>query len=89
MRELEFETVDSLLSLDKETGKLYWKKRNPASFVVKNHRMTKEQCCNAWNSRYENKEAFTYLDKTGYYYGTLMGKRYPAHQIIWLLVKKE
>lgn len=42
-----------------------------------------------WNTRYANKEAFTALNTSGYKSGNLLGKRYLAHRVIWLLCHKD
>ena len=37
-----------------------------------------------WNNKFAGKEAFTYLNKIGYYESTILGKFYHAHKIIMI-----
>ena len=72
------ELLRKLLRYEPETGKLFWRERDLEFF--KTH-----QSCEKWNLRWAGKEAFTFSDAKGYRRGTLLGKSYKAHRIIWKL----
>lgn len=74
------ELLRKLLRYEPDTGKLYWRKRTPDMFV--DGKRSAEGCCSNWNSRYSCKEAFTALVK-GYPYGSIFGRDYYAHRVIW------
>lgn len=73
--------LNQLLEYVPETGKLYWRSRHAAWF---------KNCdigtCKRWNNRFAGKEAFTSLDKAGYPHGTIFGKQYYAHRVIWCML---
>lgn len=73
---------DDYLIADFEAGKLYWKAR-PVEHFPSN------RIANSWNSRWENKEAFTYNDNRGYKKGTLNNSSYLAHRVIWRMYTGE
>lgn len=77
--------LSELLSLDEATGILYWKKREPKWFVGGVRPVEKR--AQSWNSRYEDKEAFSSNSSQGYKQGSLLGKAAKAHHIIWAMVK--
>ena len=61
-----------------ETGELWWKQREVKYFTTR-------QYCNIWNTKHAGKRAFTAHDDHGYLLGSLFGRRYKAHRIIWAL----
>lgn len=65
------EILRKLLRYDASTGKLYWHTR-PEGPVN-------------WNARYAGKEAFTSTDSHGYRVGSVFGRMYPAHRVIWAM----
>jgi hypothetical protein len=71
------EIVKELLDYNFETGKLTWKERNRKWFST-------DRQFKIWNTRFARKEAFTALTDTDYYHGSVLGKKYKAHRIIWL-----
>lgn len=75
--------VSSLLKYDPETGKLFWLPR-PCS-MFENCAYASERLASIWNTKFSNSEAFTALNDRGYHHGDLLGKRYRAHILIWLL----
>lgn len=79
---LTYEIVSALLRYEPETGKLYWKSR-PAEIF------SSEKSAKTWNRRFAEKEAFTHSNKQGYRRGSILGKNYLAHRVIWLLVTGE
>ena len=83
MTELIYHTVACLLKPDFETGKLAWLPRTPDMFAT--GKQVAEHSCNAWNTRYAGKEAFTAVNGSGYLCGAILGRTYRAHRIIWLL----
>ncbi|MNK14266.1 AP2 domain protein [compost metagenome] len=73
------EYLEECFTYDPETGLLYWKER-PL------HHFKNEHGWNTFNSKYSNKQAFTCRDANGYFVGTLDGKQFKAHRIIWKVV---
>lgn len=73
--DLSQDDLHRLLTLDPETGHLYWKERDRSLFKRdKDHR--------GWNTRFAGKRAF-YTDNSGYMTGAIFGKLYKAHRVIW------
>jgi len=72
------EIVNELLSYDRATGTLYWKKRDQKYFPT----WQSSQC---WNGAWPGKPALNALDKKGYRVGSIFDKDYKAHRIIWLM----
>lgn len=78
------EVLRQLLSYDPETGKLFWKVREPKWFKSDGHCGARRAAA-IWNARYANKEAFTTISH-GYPSGAIFNRRYEAHRVIWALV---
>ena len=74
--------LDLLLSYSPNTGILKWKNRDISFF--KNIRAQR-----IWNTRYANKEAFSYTRKNGNKTGCIFGHKFLAHRIIWKIVTGE
>ena len=74
--EITIDILKELLDYNSETGKLYWKKRDRKYFPS-------DRSCTWWNNRYSKKEAFAYKSKEGYYIGSIFGKTYLKHRVIW------
>lgn len=70
--------LQQLLEYNPTTGELFWKKRNQDLFDTL-------RACNSWNGKYAGKFAFTSTHSTGYLSGSIFGKSYLAHRIIWIL----
>lgn len=86
MSGLTGELVNKLLRYEPDTGKLFWLKRTPDLFNLSNKsQYGADIYCKAWNTRHAFKEAFTSEEPIGYRQGSLLGKKYRAHIIIWLL----
>jgi hypothetical protein len=81
MAELSYAQVSALLKYDSETGKLFWKERPIELFKGA------RGCAMAphWNKKHAGKEAFTFVNKTGYRKGTILGQQYEVHRIVWLM----
>ncbi len=75
MEKFDQELLTILLRYDENNGKLFWNKRTGPSGEIKR-----------WNGRYAGKEAFARVRSDGYLDGKIMGKRFLAHRIIWLIV---
>lgn len=71
------ELLRKLLRYDPATGKLFWRVR---TLDV----CSSEKSMRAFNSRYAGKEAFTAL-RSGYPSGSILGKTYLAHRVIWAM----
>ena len=72
------ELLRKLLRYEPETGKLFWLPRPAKMF-------SDQRSFNAWNARYADKEALTALDGQGYNTGSIYGKKYNAHRVIWAM----
>ena len=77
------EVLRQLLDYDPETGTLTWKARGPEWFTAGRHSAAHSSA--KWNSKYAGKSAFTALT-TGYQYGSVFGKLFLAHRVIWKMV---
>lgn len=83
---LDYKTAKKLLRVNFETGKLFWKKRDPKYF--KDGRQSADVNCKRWNTRYAGKEALATTDGDGYRFGSVFKKLYKSHRVIWLLKHK-
>lgn len=68
-----------ILRYDPYSGHLYWLPRPDSMFST-------TKAANIWNKRYANKEALSALDKDGYKYGCVFGRKYRSHRIIWMIM---
>jgi len=78
MTDVSFDQVSRLLFADFQQGKLFWNERPREMFSA-------DRLFNSWNARYSGTEAFTNKTMAGYYQGSIFGKKYLAHRVIWLL----
>jgi hypothetical protein len=80
------EQLRELLRYEPETGKLFWRERNPSHFSITEKRTAEHACAN-WNSRYANTEAFTAINlkDKGYRSGRVFKRNYLAHRVIWAM----
>ena len=74
--------VRELMRYDPATGKLFWKKRARKWFKT-------QRDCNAWNTNYAGKEAFTAQDGNGYHYGHIFGIPFKAQRVAWAISEGE
>ena len=74
------EMLHRLLRYDPKTGKLYWRERGVEWFNGD------QRHCAKFNTRYAGKEAFTATSPQGYKRGTLLGKNYQAHVVIFAMM---
>lgn len=77
--------LHNYLKYDPKTGKLFWKNRSINMF---SHVKYPTKICNSWNTRFANKEAFTYImnvKNCSYRTGAILLKLYLAHQVIWAM----
>ena len=77
--ELSASTIRSLLTYDTETGRLFWRKRDIALFGGD------LRACASWNARFAGKQAFTATNNHGYKVGSIWGRIFTAHRVIWAL----
>lgn len=80
-------TLAKLLKYDSESGKLFWRSREPSDFQSGPRRSAEHKCAN-WNSKNAGKEAFT-AGNGRHLVGAIGGKLFLAHRIIWVLVTGE
>lgn len=71
-----------LLFLNKEDGSLFWKER-PFFLFPSNSAAV------AWNGRYAGQIAFDTPREDGYLSGSIFGKKYLAHRVVWAMVYGE
>mgnify|MGYP002651704796 CR=1 FL=1 len=82
---LNAEQLQELLAYDPATGFLYWKVREPRHFND-SPRRPREVMCRMWNTAWAGKRALSTVGQLGYPYGTIFGKTYYAHRVIWCIV---
>lgn len=76
------ELLLQLLRYEPETGKLFWRYREPSSFAVAGDK-GREWKQTWWNSKYAGKEAFKKIRQDGYRRSTLEGRSFYAHRLTW------
>ena len=76
--------LEELLTLDKTTGALTWRTREPKHFTDSERRKA-EVHCRVWNKRFAGKRAFTSTCPKGYKVGGLRCQTMFAHRIIWAM----
>ena len=79
--------IRKLLRYEPDTGKLYWLERTPDLF--EDGKQSAETACRRWNTRYASKEALATLHGGGYRQGSIFGKAYLAHRVVWVMVHNE
>lgn len=77
------ELLRQLLRYEPETGKLFWLVRKPYHFTT--GVMSPVRKAAAWNGRNAGNEAFTDIGDHGYYHGSINGRLYLAHRVIWAI----
>jgi len=78
------ETLRNLLRYEPDTGRMFWRVRDVRFF--RNGAHTAAHSCANWNAQYAGKQAFTATDGDGYLHGSIFGKMYRAHRIIFAMV---
>ena len=78
MNQLTPELLRTLLRYDPKTGKLFWRPRLFDMFQTK-------RAFSNWNNRFAEKAAFTARNTGGYFVGTIFGRSYLAHRVIWAI----
>lgn len=74
----------ALLSYDPNTGKLFWRHRSPQWFTDTKSKTATHQC-NIWNAKHAGQQALCKKTAKGYLRGTILGRKYMAHRVIWLM----
>lgn len=69
--------ANEFLRYNSRTGQLTWRSRKKQWFP-------NDQSWRTWNSRFAGKLALASYTK-GYLVGTILGKRYASHRVIWFL----
>ena len=74
MNEIPIGTLRSLLKLDPETGRLFWREREPVGANSK-----------TWNTRFAGREALITDHGDGYRQGRILGRRFRAHRVVFAI----
>ena len=72
------EVLRQLLRYDPESGKLFWKERQPTEGI-------RTDALPQWNGKWAGKEAFTSVNANGYRFGKFMKTGYLAHRIAYTM----
>ena len=75
---IDIEELHKLLRYDAELGTLYWREKSAEQFGS-------ESLCRGWNTQYANKEALACIGPGGYKAGSIYGKRFSAHRVVWAM----
>lgn len=78
------EVLRQLLRYDPETGRLYWRHRQPVWFS-EGGRTSADHAASAWNKKYAGAEAFTHDSARGYFKGRVLDVNISAHQAAWVI----
>ena len=78
------EVLRQLLRYEPETGKLFWREREALWFNDRAGRAHRER--KRWNGKWAGSEAFTASTAAGYKHGSILGRSYRAHRVIWAIV---
>lgn len=70
-----------LLRYDPDTGKLWWRAREPGFFAPTTR--TPAARASFWNKKYAGAEALIAKNGNGYLAGRIEGEKYYAHRAIW------
>lgn len=73
------DTLNDLLEYFPQTGVLVWEQRPRCLFAS-------ERIYRSWNAKHAGRAAFTMLGQNGYLYGSIWGKRYLAHRVIFKIM---
>jgi len=76
--EITPELLSQMLTYNKDTGKLFWKRRTPEID-------SRDKFRNMFNTRFAGKEALAYVDCKGYAVGNIADKQLSAHRVAWAL----
>lgn len=82
---MDSELANRFLRYEPETGRLFWRERFPQDFTLASDR-NKEHRCRNWNSKFAEKEAFTFEMPSKVRQGRINKKAYLAHRVIWLMI---
>lgn len=85
MDDIPVQTLHALLTLDADSGRLFWKHRGPEFFKASEKRSAAHACAN-WNARYAGAEAMTAIGAHGYKVGSIFDKKYTAHRVVFAMV---
>jgi len=85
MRHPNIQTLEAVISYDRDAGTFCWLERTPDMFEPKGQRNA-EGCCANWNARYAGRPALTYIGTHGYYCGNLLGSVRLAHRVAMAII---
>lgn len=80
---IDIATLHEMVICEADSGLLFWKKREPSAF--KAGKKTSEHSCNSWNAKYAGMPAFSNHHNDGYLCGSILGKKFLAHRIVWAM----
>jgi hypothetical protein len=76
--------LHELLSLDAETGNLYWRERSVIHFFQDN-RWTAEHRAKSWNRQHAGQRALACVDKSGHLSGRIFGVLVYSHRVVFAM----
>lgn len=77
--------ISKLVSYDPKTGALTFREATPDMF--QDGQKPKEHLCKIWNAKNAGKPAFAAKHNEGYLYGSVLGHKYLAHRVAWLIAE--
>lgn len=78
MISMDIGLLQSLLLYDSETGLLTWRMRPRSMF-------SSDRIYRSWNVKWAGFQAFTNINSRGYKTGSIFGKQFQSHRVIWAL----
>lgn len=81
------EIVINLVAYNPETGVLTFRSATPDMFS--DGRKSAKHVCAIWNAKNAAKPAFSARHSAGYLAGSLLGRKFLAHRIAWVIAKGE
>lgn len=70
-----------LLLLERQSGRLYWRERAPSLFSGADP----AAAAKSWNTKFAGREALTAIGPDGYRRGSILGRLFLAHRVVWAL----
>lgn len=82
-REIDVQMLHRLLICDAEAGRLIWRERVPEFFS--SQKRDARSSAATWNAKFAGREAFTTCERRGPFRGSIFGRNYLKHRVIWAM----